>query len=153
MKRERPSISTALVRCLRLRCPACGKSSIIQRPFQIKHHCGSCDTLFEREEGFFVGAIMVNVIITEFVILALYFISLLLIGSHFQLILTLLLIVAILFPIAFYHYSWSVWLSFDHLVETLPRYVRDGSSAQLEGEGEGGGRQRQTGSSRSERTP
>jgi hypothetical protein len=29
-------------------------------------------------------------------------------------------VVAIIFPIAFYHHSWSLWLGFDHLVESLP---------------------------------
>jgi hypothetical protein len=29
--------------------------------------------------------------------------------------------------VAFYHHSWSAWLSFDHLVETLPRDMEEGS--------------------------
>jgi hypothetical protein len=24
------------------------------------------------------------------------------------------------FPVAFYHHSWSIWLTFDHFVEGLP---------------------------------
>ena len=28
---------------------------------------------------------------------------------------------ALLFPVAFYHHSWSLWLAGDHLVEGLPR--------------------------------
>ena len=122
------SITTLLLRCLWLRCPACGRSSIVQRPFHIKHHCPSCDALFKREEGFFVGAIMVNVITTEFVVLAIYLICLPVIGSSYHLVLTALFIVALLFPVAFYHHSWSVWLSFDHLVETLPSNVKPGPS-------------------------
>ena len=121
MKRARPSIITTLLRCLRLRCPVCGHSSIVQRPFKIKHHCPSCDALFMREEGFFVGAILVNVITTEIVILALYLISLLFISSHYQLVLAILFIAALLFPVAFYHHCWSIWLGFDHLVESLPK--------------------------------
>jgi hypothetical protein len=26
------------------------------------------------------------------------------------------------FPLAFYHHSWSFWLAFDYLVEGLPVY-------------------------------
>jgi hypothetical protein len=33
----------------------------------------------------------------------------------------LLLMVAIFFPLIFYHHSWSIWLTFDHLVESLPK--------------------------------
>ena len=121
MKRERPSIISTLLRCLRLRCPVCGRSSIVERPFKIKHHCPSCDALFMREAGFFVGAILVNVITTEFVILATYFICLVLVGFDYQWVLTVLFAAALLFPVAFYHHSWSIWLGFDNLVEGLPK--------------------------------
>jgi hypothetical protein len=70
---------------------------------------------------------MANVITTEVVILAAYTISMLLVVSNYELVLTILFIIALLFPVAFYHHSWSAWLSLDHLVETLPRYTEDGS--------------------------
>ena len=108
------------VRCLKLRCPACGLTSIVERPFKIKQQCPSCGALFKREDGFFVGAISVNVVTTELFILALYLISMPFIASRYELVLTLLFIAAVLFPVAFYHHSWSLWLSLDHLVESLP---------------------------------
>lgn len=110
-------------RCLRLLCPACGKSLIAQSPFKIRHHCPSCGALFQREEGFFVGAITINVVTTELIILVLYLACLLTIGNY-QLILTVLFIAGLLFPVAFYHHSWSIWLSLDHLIESLPQYRR-----------------------------
>ena len=121
---RRPLI--ALLRCLRLRCPACGQSSIVQRPFKIKDECPACGSQFKREEGFFVGAISINVVMTELFILVLYLISMPFIGSYYQTVLTILFIVALIFPIAFYHHSWSLWLSFDHLVETLPKDPKRG---------------------------
>lgn len=114
-------MASLISRCARLRCPVCGQSSIVRSPFNIKHHCPSCGALFQREEGFFVGALALNVVTTELVVLALYLASLPVISQNFQLILTLLLIVALLFPVAFYHHSWSLWLSIDHLIETLPQ--------------------------------
>lgn len=106
---------------MRLRCPVCGESSIVQSPFHIKHACPACDALFKREDGFFVGAIMANVVTTEFVILVLYVLCLPVINTRFDLVLTCLSVVALLFPVAFYHHSWSFWLGFDHLIETLPK--------------------------------
>ena len=76
-----------------------------------------------REEGFFVGAILINVVTTEAVILALYLISLV-IGFNYQIVLTVLFIAAISFPVVFYHHSWSIWLGFDYLIESLPRNVK-----------------------------
>lgn len=121
MNRERRPIIKTLSRALRLRCPVCGESSIVQSPFHIRHECPACDALFKREDGFFVGAIMANVVTTEFVILVLYVLCLPVINTRFELVLTGLSVIALIFPIAFYHHSWSFWLAFDHLVETLPK--------------------------------
>ncbi|MDQ1590867.1 MAG: hypothetical protein QOG71_1494 [Pyrinomonadaceae bacterium] len=124
MNRERRPVFKTLSRSLRLRCPVCGESSIVQRPFHIKHECPTCDALFKREDGFFVGAIMANVVTTEFVILVLYVLSLPVINTRFDLVLTCLSVVALLFPVLFYHHSWSLWLGFDHLIETLPKATK-----------------------------
>ena len=121
---RKDSIIKILSRCLRLRCPVCGQTSIVQSLFQIKHHCSSCNALFKREDGFFVGAISVNVVTTEFMILIIYLACLPLINSHYELVLTVLFIMALLFPVAFYHHSWSVWLSLDHFIESLPKYMK-----------------------------
>jgi uncharacterized protein (DUF983 family) len=122
------SIVTVLARSLRLQCPACGKSSILAGPFQVRHHCPNCRSLFKREEGFFVGAILANVMATEFVILVVCLVWLILIGSSYETVLVGLFIVALLFPVAFYHHSWSLWLGFDYLIEGLPRYEKETSS-------------------------
>jgi len=119
---DRRSILKVLSRALRLRCPACGRSSLIQRPFHIKHHCPSCHSLFKREEGFFVGAILANVITTEFVILVVCLVSLLVVGASYQTVLVGLFILALIFPLLFFHHSWSLWLAFDYLIESLPKY-------------------------------
>src|SRR5688500_1744682 len=111
-----------LKRALSLGCAACGESSIVERPFHIRHHCPVCLALYKREDGFFVGAILANVVITELVILAFCFFCLLVIGAKYESVLVVLFIVALIFPVAFYHHSWSLWLGFDYLVESLPKY-------------------------------
>ena len=126
LQKDRREFGTTLSRCLWLVCPACGLSSIIERPFQIKHHCTACRALFKREEGFFVGAIVANVLTTEFVVLLTYFAGISLASTHFDLLLGILLAVALIFPVAYYHHSWSVWLSADYLIESLPTYTERG---------------------------
>jgi len=81
-----------------------------------------------REEGFFVGAILVNVVTTEIVILIAYLICLVLLGINYQLVLTILFVAAIVFPLAFYHHSWSIWLGFDHLIEGLSKKTKKDSA-------------------------
>jgi hypothetical protein len=120
VKRDFHSITTLVRRCLRIQCPACGQKSIVERAFQIRHHCPNCLSLFKREDGFFVGAILANVVTTEFVILIVCFFGLLVLGADYSKVLNWLFAVAIIFPLAFYHHSWSFWLGFDYLVESLP---------------------------------
>jgi len=64
---------------------------------------------------------MVAVVSTEAIIVLVYVISLPVVSAHYQSVIGVLLSLALLFPLAFYHHSWSIWLSFDHFIEGLPR--------------------------------
>jgi len=121
MKRNPRAIFLILARCLKLRCPACGRAAIFARPFNVKTSCTACGVVFKREEGFFVGAIMANVVATEILILIVYFACLLLTNFGDQTTLTILFVVGVTFPLLFYHHSWSLWLGLDHLIEGLQR--------------------------------
>jgi len=105
MKRDPRTIVLTLGRCLKLRCPACGRAAIVERPFHLKHRCEACGAIFKREEGFFVGAIMANVMATEVLILLVYFACLLLTNLGEQSMLTVLFVVGVT-PLFFYHHSW-----------------------------------------------
>jgi uncharacterized protein (DUF983 family) len=120
MKRDPRTIVLTLRRCFKLQCPACGRASVVERPFNIRHQCSACGVVFKREEGFFVGAIMANVVATEGAILLVYFLCLVLTQAGDRTILPILFVTGIVFPLAFYHHSWTLWLGLDHLVEGLP---------------------------------
>jgi uncharacterized protein (DUF983 family) len=121
MKRDPRTIILTLRRCLKLQCPACGKASVFEKPFNVKARCTACDVIFKREEGFFVGAIMANVVATEVLILVAYFSCLLFTNLGDQITLTILFVFGVTFPLVFYHHSWSLWLGLDHLIEGLSR--------------------------------
>lgn len=59
---------------------------------------------------------------TEFVILAVCLVFLMVLGVNYEKVLVGLFITGLLFPVAFFHHSWSLWLGFDYLVESLPKY-------------------------------
>ena len=63
-------------------------------------------------------------ITTEFIILVICMFWLMVIGSSYEKVLVGLFIVALLFPVVFYHHSWSFWLGFDYLIESLPKYEK-----------------------------
>ena len=120
-KEPQRRISDTLSRGVRLRCPACGRASIFEAPFRRRHGCPACGVSFEREEGYFVGAISINLVTTEAALLVVYLVCLLTVGFNEGLIFTVLLPVGLLFPVAFYHHSWGAWLAFDHFIEPLPK--------------------------------
>jgi uncharacterized protein (DUF983 family) len=121
----RPEILKTLARGLRLRCPVCGESNVFQSPFKVRHHCPACGALFQREAGFFVGAIMVNVVTTEAAVMLAFGLCLLTLGGGGTLTLPVLFVVALLFPVLFYHHAWSLWLAGDHVIERLPKHNRE----------------------------
>ena len=57
--RARSSGGQRFVRGLTMRCPRCGASGIGSSFFDLEDRCPSCDWAFEREEGFYVGAMVV----------------------------------------------------------------------------------------------
>ena len=71
-----------------------------------------------------MGAILANVLVTEFLILAVSFVCLILVGIAYERVLVDLFITGLIFPVAFYHHSWSFWLGFDYLIESLPKYEK-----------------------------
>jgi len=122
MKRTFGNVLELFSRVVTLKCPVCGKASIAEGPFKIRHHCFECRTLFKREDGFFVGAILISVVTTELIILAACFFALLVLNLDYSKVLVALFFMAVVFPLIFYHHGWSIWLGFDHLVESLPAY-------------------------------
>lgn len=55
-----PGPVTMLVRGLVRRCPRCGGGRLFTTWLTMKPHCPRCGMRFEREEGFFLGAFVVN---------------------------------------------------------------------------------------------
>src|SRR5436190_15613371 len=121
MRKTRPKVGLTSWRSLKLQCPVCGQASIVARPFNLKHQCDACGVIFKREEGFFVGAIMANVVATEVFIVAIYLACITLTNIHERVVLTILFVAGVSFPLVFYHHAWALWLAIDHLIEGLSR--------------------------------
>ena len=62
-----------LGRGLRLRCPRCGAKTLFRKGFAMHERCRACAYRFEREQGYFVGAMYVNYGVTVLIIVAGYF--------------------------------------------------------------------------------
>ena len=106
-----------LRRAGRLRCPRCGEGAIFEGPFRTRETCPVCGLRFEREPGYFVGAIYLNYGVTVGIALAGYFLldAWRAPGIGWQL--ALWMPFAAAFPLWAFRYSKALWLALDHLVD------------------------------------
>lgn len=103
-----------LDRGLRLRCPRCGVGRLFGKPFRMNRECANCVLKFEREQGYFVGAIYINYAATIAIALPGFFLLDAFTGITIDEQLTLWVPFALIFPLLFFHHSRSLWLVLDH---------------------------------------
>jgi uncharacterized protein (DUF983 family) len=113
-----------LRRGLMLRCPDCGLGPLYRSPFRMNTHCKYCDLIYEREQGYFIGAIYLNVIGTESLLLGTLLIYGLMTGKIDQTILTVLIVLALTLPLAFFHHSRSLWLCIDYILNPKEKRIK-----------------------------
>jgi len=106
-------------RGLRLRCPRCGVGAVFAGPFRVHERCPACGLVFEREAGYFVGAIYLNYGATTLISIAGYFALDAWLGLDVRPQLLLWGTFAVTFPLWFFRYSKSLWLSLDYLVDPV----------------------------------
>jgi uncharacterized protein (DUF983 family) len=103
-------------RGLRQRCPVCGKGKIFQGFFKTYERCPVCHFVYEREPGYYTGAMAINLIVTELLIVA---VAVPVAASQvvsIPVMIALGLTLPILLPLIFYRPTKSLWMSLDHLL-------------------------------------
>jgi uncharacterized protein (DUF983 family) len=114
-----PGVLTLLLRAVVLRCPACGRGRLYAGWFAMHEHCPVCSFRYEREQGYFVGAIYVNFAVT--VILGLVPVVVadviwgLTIGQQLAIAVPLMIVV----PVVGFRWSRSLWLAIDYFVTSF----------------------------------
>ncbi len=107
-----------LGRGLLKRCPICGTGNLFNRWFRMKERCPGCQYLFEREEGFFLGAYVINLAIAQGMVILLAIVPLIirLASDPDASIMPFVvggLIGAVVAPMIFYPWSKTIWTAFD----------------------------------------
>jgi uncharacterized protein (DUF983 family) len=109
-------IRRMLGRALTLRCPRCGRGVLYRGWFAMAERCAVCRLRYEREQGYFVGAIYINYAVTVAIaaggVLALDWT----IGLSLAQQLAIGIALGALVPVVFFRYARSLWLSFDYLL-------------------------------------
>jgi uncharacterized protein (DUF983 family) len=116
MPSKDPSFGRMMRRALVLRCPWCGsRRTFIHGWFGKYDRCRTCGIRWRREEGFELGAVTINTVLT-FIVLT--------IGMTVGFIMTSpdipvlpmvlsLLGIAVLMPIVIYPFTFTIWLALD----------------------------------------
>ncbi|MDQ3987398.1 MAG: DUF983 domain-containing protein [Actinomycetota bacterium] len=104
-----------VARGLARRCPRCGQAKLFVRWGRLVSNCPRCGHLFEREEGYWVGAIIINTAVTETLFGLVFVITVLLTVPEIPWLPIVAAGVATngIFPFLFYPNSKTVWSAVD----------------------------------------
>ena len=119
-------------RALGRRCPYCGSPGVYDGYFALRDRCPRCGVWFEREEGYFLGAYALNLIVAELLGLGLAIVLIFKTDLRdVQLIWQEIIAVAlaIAFPVVLFPFSRTIWIAMD-LIFHPPCH---GSERQLRG--------------------
>jgi uncharacterized protein (DUF983 family) len=116
MPSKDPSFGRMTRRALVLRCPWCGaRRTFICRWFGKHERCRTCGIRWRREEGFELGAVTINTILTFIVLVAAMTVGFVVTSPDIPVMPMVLTLVgvAVLMPILIYPFTFTIWLAFD----------------------------------------
>ena len=110
-----------LSRGLRRRCPLCGGGGVFETFFTVRERCPRCNFPIQREEGHWLGAIGINMIVTLSLLFVTMLVAFLLTIEERRAALVLVpcLLVAGLTPVLFFGSSHTVWSAIDLAMRPL----------------------------------
>ncbi|MCA9082559.1 MAG: DUF983 domain-containing protein [Planctomycetaceae bacterium] len=124
----RLSFAESIQNGLRLKCPRCQQGSLFSRLLSMQETCSVCGFKYERAPGYFLGSTYINYGITALTTTFTYIFLHFGLGWPKDYLLPLLGAWCLVFPLLFFRYARSLWLSldcfFDHTgaVESQPAF-------------------------------
>lgn len=114
-------------RALRRRCPYCGGAGLFDGWFTLRKRCPSCHTLYEYEDGYFLGSYVVNLAVTE--LITVLVVVWLIAGTDLSVLEMQIygVAMAVLLPLLFYPLALLLWVALDisiHPPANVSRRVR-----------------------------
>ena len=113
-----------LARGLVKHCPLCGSGGLFSGWFRMRERCPGCNYRFEREEGFFLGAYVINLAITEGLLIVFAIIPAIVLFAadadrSIRPLIVSGLVAAVLGPVAFYPFSKTLWTAIELIFRPL----------------------------------
>lgn len=126
---ERVSLPRMVLRALLRRCPRCGgRGAWYSGFFRRDDRCRTCHYRYERQDGFSLGAVTVNMMVTFGLIVIVGLVGILMTYPDIAALPICIACgaIAIVVPIVFYPVSYTVWAAIDLAMRPLePREIAD----------------------------
>jgi uncharacterized protein (DUF983 family) len=105
-----------------LRCPNCGEAGVVRPWARVAETCPGCAHHFEREEGYWLGAVLLNTAAAIGVFAVLFVVLMVLTWPDVPWTTVLIVTVAVnlVFPVAFYPWARTLWVALDLAVRPAP---------------------------------
>ena len=129
-ERAHPTLWPMLWRGLRRRCPRCGSGPVFRSWFRLVDRCPGCGLRFERESDFWLGAYVINLAVTEgLLVLALFAYIFRAVSdptTPSMPVIVAALVFAVGAPVAFFPFSRTIWAAIDLAMRPVPHEAGDG---------------------------
>ena len=119
---ERRAPGALFTRALRRRCPHCGGGGIFKHWLSLHERCPTCGFIYEREEGYFLGAYALNLVVAELIGFAIVIALLVWTGISILQLQIIAVVLAVGLPLLFFPFSRTLWMAVDLLLPP-PREV------------------------------
>src|SRR6266513_4523773 len=110
-----PSRLRMLARGATRRCPRCGAGKLFHRWFTMLPSCPRCGLQFEREPGYWTGAIVMNTIIIGGLFMLVFVVTMILTVPDIPWVTLLIVVIPLmtLGPLIIYPFSKTLWVAVD----------------------------------------
>jgi uncharacterized protein (DUF983 family) len=97
------------------RCPRCGAANLFRHWFTMADHCPGCGLKFEREQGYWTGAIAINTIIVGAAFVLVLVVAMILTLPDLPWVALLMVVIPLMTigPLIVYPFSKTLWLAID----------------------------------------
>jgi uncharacterized protein (DUF983 family) len=116
----RPPLNPIVRRAARWRCPNCGRGQLFRGVFRMLSVCPECGLSYFPEQGYYVGAMIINYAATTAVVVAIFLVSVLFpdfttLSTNSKILLWMAF--AIVLSLLFVRHSYSFWLGIDYWIK------------------------------------
>ena len=109
---------TRIMAALRLRCPRCHHGKLFSGLLTMHRDCPSCGLKLEPEPGFYLGSVYANYAVTVMTTTTAFLLFVYGYGANKDVVLWICTTFAVVFPLWFFRYARSIWLSLMYQVSS-----------------------------------